>query len=342
MTNLIRSVGYSIGKIHTGLLAYLCDLHRDGVRGPLESFLGSVGIAITFKPLPRREWNSVDLAVLDEATRQPRILVEIKVDDHETGVSEDTYQTNRYATKWPSCDAYLFITLGIGECYHEPRNRRFTWLRIRDFLRAVESIKSAGNAVIADWVEELRREVGVQEAVLRGDRSQLAGYRAGSWNIYLLGQLAERLAPNFADASIDVDPTCYPYGTRPDTILNFGWAREPLYMEINYSGRLNMKLSLDGSESARRAAVERAIEWCRTAGFDPTPTLHSTGKIGDSKTIASFDIGLADTGDGALRYVHSKEETERRLLSVLKTLYGIRGTTAAPNPPMRPAGSAGG
>jgi hypothetical protein len=155
----------------------------------------------------------------------------------------------------------------------------------------------------------------------------LRDYRAGSWNIYLLGQLAERLAPKFTAESITVEPTCYPYGTRPDTILNFGWAREPPYMEINYSGRLNLKLSLDGSEPGRRDAVEKAIEACRLAKFDPTPTFHPTGKIGHSKTVASFEIGLADTGDGALRYVHSAEETDRWLLSLLREFYGKRDNT---------------
>jgi hypothetical protein len=131
---------------------------------------------------------------------------------------------------------------------------------------------------------------------------------------------------------------------RPDTILNFGWARRPLYLEINHSGSLNMKISLGGSvsASARRAAVERALEWCRTVEFDPAPTLHPRGKIGNSKTVASFPIGLAVGDDGALRYDGSAEETERRLLSVLSSFYGKGGTTAAPNPPVQSTGSVGG
>jgi hypothetical protein len=337
MANLIQCLGYSIGKIHSGLIGYLCDLYRDGNREPLESFLGALGIGISFKPVPRREWNSVDLAILDDEIGNLRILVETKVDDHEGGTSEENYQTVRYTKAWPSCDAYLFITLGMGEYYHAPYSNQFRWVRIRDFLRAIETIEDRGNMVITDWIEEIRREVGLQNAVLRGDRSRLRDYRAGSWNIYLLGQLAERLAPRLAAESIAADPTCYPYGARPDTILNFGWGREPQYMEINYSGRLNLKLSLDGSESTRRDAVEKAIEACRILEFDPKPTFHPTGKIGNSKTIASFEIGLTDTGEGALEYVHSAEETEQRLLSLLRIFYGKRDKNA-PNPPLEPPG----
>jgi len=77
------------------------------------------------------------------------------------------------------------------------------------------------------------------------------------------------------------------------------------------------------------------------ANFDPPPTLQQTGKIGQSKTIASFDIGLADTGDGALRYVHSPEETARRLLSILKRFFAS-DSTAVPNQGIQPTGFAGG
>jgi hypothetical protein len=35
MANLISSVDYSLGKLHSGLLALLCDLHREGMTAPL-------------------------------------------------------------------------------------------------------------------------------------------------------------------------------------------------------------------------------------------------------------------------------------------------------------------
>src|SRR5689334_5090709 len=98
-------------------------------------------------------------------------------------------------------------------------------------------------------------------------------------------------------------------------------------MEINYNGRLNLKLSLVAAESAtaQRETVARAIQTCRIARFEIAPTYHPGGKIGKSKTIASFDVGLANES-GALRYLHSPEETRLRVLSILRVFYGKRDT----------------
>ena len=57
------------------------------------------------------------------------------------------------------------------------------------------------------------------------------------------------------------------------------------------------------------------------ARFEFVPTYHPGGKVGKSKTIASFDVGLANERD-ALRYQQSPEETRRRLLSILRVFYG--------------------
>jgi len=218
MANLIRALGYSLGKVHSGLIAYLCDLHREGIHEPLDSFFGAIGVRVPAIPVPRREWNSVDLAIFDGDAGAPGILVEVKVDDHEGGASEDSYQTKRYAERWPSCDAYVFFTLGMGEYYHAPRSDSFIWVRIRSLLAALECVKTPQD-IIQQWKEEVRREVGLQDAAFRADRPPLRGYRAGSRNIYFLGRLAEELAPTLQAESIAVETTCYPYGSRPDTIL---------------------------------------------------------------------------------------------------------------------------
>jgi hypothetical protein len=340
MANLVNSLGYSLGKVHTGLIAYLCDLCREGTREPLESLFGALGVRVPVIPVPRREWNSVDLAILEGDTGTPWILVEVKVDDHEGGGAQDDYQTVRYARAWPSCHAFLFVTLGMGEYFHPPRSDRFMWVRIRDLLRALECVKTQ-HAVVSQWTEEVRREVGLQDAVFRGDRSRLRDYRAGSWNIYFLGRLAEELAPALSAEAIPAEMTCYPYGTRPDTILNFGilnFAPEeaPQYLEINYSGKLHLKVSLgEIPETAWPATVAAAIQKCQMARYDIAPTYHPSGRIGASKTIASFDVGLADDA-GALRYLHSPEETRCRLLSVLRAFYGRRDNLVALNPPSGP------
>ncbi len=325
MANLIRAIGYSLGKVHVGMISYLCEIYKEGNAEPLESFLGCLGVKVPSDPIPRREWNSVDLAILErneDGQEIPRILIEVKVDDFESGQDQAHYQTVRYASRWPYCQGYLFITLGKGEYYHPPRSNRFTWVRIRQFQKAIEAIKTK-DRIINDWLEEVRREIALQDNVLIGDKSRANEYRPGTWNIYLYGHLAERLRPLFAENNVDVEMTCYTYGTGPDTIFNFGWAREPLYMEINYNGRLNLKMSLDKSEaeSSRREQVKQEIEKCQKMQFVITPTFHPGGKIGGSKTIASFYVGLFNK-DGLLECQPSIEETQKNIYSIVSTFYG--------------------
>jgi len=212
----------------------------------------------------------------------------------------------------------------MGEYFHPPRSDRFTWVRIRQFLKALEAIKK-NNPIINDWIDAVRQEIALQDNVLTADRSRVEEYRGGAWNIYLLGHLAETLRPLFASSNSVVEMTCYTYGTRPDTILNFGWAKGPLYMEINYNGRLNLKMSLDQeeSESRRRERVKQAIDKCQQLPFAVLPTLHPEGKIGGSKTIASFDVGLVNN-DGYLECQPSIEETKKKIFSIVSTFYGSK------------------
>jgi len=122
MAKVISSIGYSLGKVHSGMLAYLCDLHREGITGPLESLFGALGVAIPRCPTPAREWKSIDLAIFSGDDVEPRILVEMKVDDrdHQTtrwigGQTRKDFQTVLYPEAFPNCDAYLYITLGMGD-----------------------------------------------------------------------------------------------------------------------------------------------------------------------------------------------------------------------------------
>ncbi len=326
MANLIRSIGYSLGKVHAGMISYLCELYREGNEEPFKSFLNSFDLSVPSNPVPRREWNSVDLVILEQTNdgkEVARILIEVKVDDYESGTNQENYQTVRYASRWPSCQAYLFITLGKGEYFHAPRSDRFTWIRIRDFEKALKAIKTP-DRIISDWLDEIKREIVLQDDVLLVNKSRLGEYRGGTWNIYLFGQLSEKLKPLFVDNNTDVELTCYTYGAGPDTILNFGWAKEPLYMEINYSGKLNLKMSLDTSESkeSRRDIVKREISKCERMSFKIPPTFHPGGKIGGSKTIASFDVGLLNK-DGVLEFKPSIEVVKDKIFSIVDMFYGI-------------------
>jgi hypothetical protein len=52
----------------------------------------ALGVSVPSNPIPRREWCSVDLAILGKEPNGqivPRILIELKVDDYETGSSPD-------------------------------------------------------------------------------------------------------------------------------------------------------------------------------------------------------------------------------------------------------------
>lgn len=109
MPNLVESIGYSWGKVHAGLIAYLCDLHRSGTHNPLELFCRELEIPIPNRPRARREYAvgpgrgmRVDVAILDDIDNAPPpLLLEIKVDDHETGDDEASRQTKRYADASP-------------------------------------------------------------------------------------------------------------------------------------------------------------------------------------------------------------------------------------------------
>ena len=232
--NLVSSIGYSLGKLHTGLLAYLCDLHRSGETEPLEALFRGLGVRVPSRPTPRREWNSVDLAIFEGDAASPCILIEMKVDDHEHGEEAGDPQTIRYATAHPNCESCLFITLGMGEYFNEPCDKqRFRWIRLRDFIAALDLVPN-GVPVVEDWKRALHNEVDLQERAWRNDRSRLAEYRAGTWNIYVLGWIQKALSEMHLPG---IGPRCFTCGSRPDTILNLGWNKSP-YLEINNNGRL--------------------------------------------------------------------------------------------------------
>ena len=335
MTNIVQSIGYSLGKLHTGFFAYLCDIYREGEREPLEAVLETLGVPVPAIPTPAREWNSIDLAILDGQERRPRILIEMKVDDHEhettrviNGVRKKGYQTDLYAEAFPECDAYLYVTLGLGEYFHAPYGHRFRWVRLRDFLGALDRI-AAPNHFVEQWRDALRNELDIRERVFHLDRSRLWECRAGAWNIYFLGRLKEELLQSLGHNSLDIDPTCYTYGTRPDTILNFGWSREPEYMEINNNGRLNLKLSFDNRADAatREGAVREAMRKVVQSYASGSYRLHETGRVGASKTVASFDIGLVDEQE-CLRFAGTKEDSVRKVETILRVFYGRHGNNS--------------
>lgn len=322
MANLIASVGYSLGKLHTGMIAYLCDLHREGVVAPLEAFFGALGLTAPRCPVPRREWNSVDLAIFDDDSKDPDILIEMKVDDHDhmttrrpDGRKKTDYQTVLYPELYPDCRQYLYVTLGMGEYYHAPYGERFRWVRVREFLAALDRIETTDKAVL-DWRESIRNEVDLQDRVNRSDPSRFQEYRAGAWNIYFLGQMKEYFERRLGPDQKGIDPVCFPYGRRPDTILYFGnsksqkWAHA--YMEINHNGRLNVKVNCEEAPNPEEAISNLARRMRSDFPEDAREPDGKSNKDSQSRTAVNFDIGLKIIG-GRLAFEKGREYTLERL-----------------------------
>jgi hypothetical protein len=203
MANFIQSMGYSLGKVHSGLIAYLCDLHREGNIVPLTSLFDSLGVTLPRSPVAKREWQSIDLVIFDGESTKPSILVEMKVDDHEhptkkwIGAKEETgEQTVIYPRLFPDCDDYLFVTLGLGDYYHAPYGERFRWVRLNELAQALEKM-DATEPIIEDWKIAVQREARLHDCVRRNDRSCLAEYRTGAWDLCFLGQLKESFEKTF-------------------------------------------------------------------------------------------------------------------------------------------------
>lgn len=331
MTNLIQSMGYGIGRVHTGLIKYLCDLHHDGTEEPVKSFLDALGVKVPDRPRAVREFRSVDLAIFDGDSSVPTILVETKVDDHEGGDSPSTYQTLRYEQMFPHCDAYLFMTLGTSEFFRPPQGQRFLsgWVGAERFHSALSSIQAPIEA-LRHWRDALATELEFRQAASTGDVALFQGFkrysRAGTWSTYFLGSLGRKVDAAI-EGRLDISPSAYTYGTHPDTILNFGWSRHPAYMEINNNGKLHLKVTLwdlpDGGAKMARIN-EQKERW--SAALDDWKSAFKPTRSADqkSKTIAQFDIGLSRHSGGLLGFAGSEEETLWKLQSILKTFYGTK------------------
>ena len=65
MANFFYSVGYSAENVHSGMIAYLCNLWNEGKREPLGSFLDRLEVPLKTQNNLRviREWKRIDLDV---------------------------------------------------------------------------------------------------------------------------------------------------------------------------------------------------------------------------------------------------------------------------------------
>lgn len=333
MANLIESMGYNSGKVHVGLIAYMCDLYRNNP-APLKSFLDTLGVPVPGEPKPIREWapapriGKVDLAIFDGDKKKPCVIIEMKVDDHEkVGNHEEKGQLEKYrdATEYLTVSKRLLITLGNGEYFQCRGNQNgFTWIRLQKFAKAVNNACSSDISVINDWSIALNNELGRRENVRDNDRGNISNYRSGSWNITLLGQLREELTQELCE-EIGISPTCCTYGQAPDTILHFGAGPGNLYAEINKNGKLNVKIRFNNptDHNECRELYENNQRQQLLGLNDAEPPNRGYRRGSRSATLVSIPIGLAECIDGELGYAPGLEQqdTVGMLTAGLEQLY---------------------
>jgi hypothetical protein len=260
VANFFCSVGYAAENVHSGMIAYLCDLWNEAEREPLTAFLDGLNVPLEIPNRLRvnREWKRIDLVVHDNEDDSPILAIEMKVDSHERLV-RGVPQTIAYPKLLPEGTPFLFVTLGVGEFYHAPHGEELVeWIRLRRFHEALKGI-STDDLFIERWREAIGNELDLRERCLSADPSRIEEYRGKTWNLYLLGNLKEKLTESLSGRDVGIDPYAYTPGS-PDTILYFGRSKLPAYMEINQDGRLNLKVyrgDLD-TEQAKRERAKKA------------------------------------------------------------------------------------
>ena len=85
VANFYCSVGHAAENVHSGMIAYLCDLWNEGEREPFGSFLDGLGVSLETENnlRPDREWKHIDLVVHDDEDNFPVLAIEMKVDSNE-------------------------------------------------------------------------------------------------------------------------------------------------------------------------------------------------------------------------------------------------------------------
>ncbi len=325
MANFFCSVGYSAENVHSGMIAYLCDLWNEGEREPLRSFLDSLGVPLTTDNNLRadREWKHIDLVVHDTETDVPVLAVEMKVDSKE-GRPGGVPQTIAYPERLPENTPFLYVTLGVGEFYHAPHGQRVQWIRVREFYEALRAIASK-DPFVEGWRKVVGNEVDLQDRCFAGDRSRIEKYRGKTWNLYFLGHLKEKLIEALSGRDIGIDPFVYPHGPGPDTILYFGRCKLPAYLEINQDGRLNLKVYLEdlNTDHQKEERIQKAEDYYRELLQDHDPKLKTRAldPRAKSRAIMSFDVGL-ERQDGNLVFGAEESDIVGRLFGVLEKFYG--------------------
>lgn len=335
MASVVRSIGYGVGKLHTGLIRYLCELWNEGASVEVQPFFDALGVRLPDVTLlrPTVEEKGIDLVIRGDLISggvANLAMIEMKVDDHENEIrlkkrEKKDHQTNIYPQLRPGFSTHLFVTLGVGEHYAPPQNALFKWIRLRDFANAVASIRLK-DPVVRDWKEMLDAEIKLSGRAATATRppDKTERIRTGVWSLYLLGSIKDRLQKTPELSAHASNAKAYFYGSRPDTILNFGG--KPYFAEINYRGRLNLKVHLSHLDRALMpghiaSAQQRYRQLFRDAGLDPCLGSPKVGKsTKKTKMLMSFDVGLRNSGSG-LCFSDTPNYTCRRIAQILTLIY---------------------
>lgn len=279
---------------------------------------------------PDREWQHIDLVVHDSEDDSPVLAIEMKVDSNEVRPGREP-QTKAYPKLVPEGTLFLFVTLGAGEFYHAPLGAdHVEWICLRGFHEALKGI-STEDLFIERWREAIGNELDLRERCFSADPSRrieeymIEEYRGKTWNLYLLGNLKEKLIESLSGQDIGIDPFVYPYGSAPDTILYFGRRKLPAYMEINQDGRLNLTVYLGDldTEQPKRERVKNAQAYYQglLRAYDPELKTRKLAPRAKGRTIMSFDIGL-ERHNKNLFLGAQESEIVAKLSEVLEKFYG--------------------
>lgn len=335
MHNPIR-VNYGWERTHTGMLAYLTHLwavSRSSTRNDLSDVLQAFGVGTqgTESLHPRMEYPlphpraQADLVVVDDQSRLVA-LFEVKVDGREGGPHRGSSLHETQRLKAAAQDHFsetegtqlIYLTLGLSAITRKPREPAFHRVTPDDVVPALTHADLRDPWLLA-WAEELDLERQFLTEPWRFEH-QLSGRWRKLYSRVVLGHLARMLeSAGLLPKSVESD--IYSIGPRPDDILNFGAARWPLYMEVNYDGRLSLRANLVEARDPNGLWEEAFAEWSTAfsgAKRGSRPKLNAR-----SATILTMPTGLSYDHDLAiLRYPRDMESVGRTVGARLRAFYG--------------------
>lgn len=331
--NLVESIGYTIERIHSGLLAHLFKSNRPEYRACGREVLRALGCELEEDQIvhAKHEWKNIDL-VLTSEEGTPLVAFEFKVDSRE-GTVRGKPQTEAYherlEAKAPGVPL-LYVTLGLATVYSKPEGDHYDWVDLDRFLEAVkctihlDGVGTRAPGIYADWIQALETEVQRKKVVEDGRHEAPEPYfRPGAWNIYLMASLREELIHK-EELPVWRNSSLYTYGQKPDTIWNLGRLPEReqhLYAEVNSNGMLNLKIKFrpDEGGSSKEAEffdAQKAMKNRLELQVEPKSRGGFTGK---SKTLLSVDVGFC-VESGRFAFAESREHVLDRLRWVASEL----------------------